>query len=55
MPLKFFYTYQLQKSLTNFIKQINSNNIGDLFIKSLSTSIIKKLVYVISMGRVNKM
>ena len=53
---KIFYTHELQESRYVYFKQIRStNNLTDLFTKSLSTSIFEKLVYGICMRRVNKM
>ena len=53
---KFFYTHQLQESRQVDVKQIrSSNNLVDLFTKSLPISIFEKIVYGIEMGRVNKL
>ena len=47
---KFFYTHELQKSGEINVQQIClSDNLADLFIKSLSTSAFKKLIYKIGM------
>ena len=47
---KFFYTHELQESRQIDVKQIRStNNLVDLFTKSLSTSIFEKLIYDIGM------
>ena len=47
---KFFYTHELQRSNEIDVQQIcSSDNIVDLFIKSLKTSTFKKLVYKIGM------
>ena len=47
---KFFYTHELQKSNDIDVKQIrSSDNLADLFIKSLPTATFKKIVYNISM------
>ena len=47
---KFFYTHELQKSDEIDVQQIHlSDHLVDLFIKSLSTSIFKKLIYKIGM------
>ena len=51
---KFFYTYELLKSGEIVIQQIHSNdNLADLFIKLLSISIFKKLIYKIEMHQLN--
>ena len=47
---KFFHTYELQKSGEIDVQQIRlSDNLADLFTKSLSTSTFKKLIYMIGM------
>ena len=47
---KFFYTHELQKSSEIDIQQIcSSDNLVDLFTKSLSISTFKKLTYNIGM------
>ena len=47
---KFFYTHELQKSAEIDIHQIcSSDNLADLFVKSLLTSTFKKLIYKIEM------
>ena len=47
---KFFYTHELQKSGKINVQQIrSSDNLVDLFTKSLSTSTFKKLIYKIAM------
>ena len=47
---KFLYTHELQKSGEINVQQIrSSNNLADLFIKSLSTSTFKKLIHKIGM------
>ena len=47
---QFFYTHELQKSGEIDVKQIrSSDNLADLFTKSLSTSTFKKLIYMIGM------
>ena len=47
---KFFYTYELHKSGEIDEQQIrSSNNLADLFTKSLSTSTFKKLIHKIGM------
>ena len=51
---KFFYTHELQETQQVDIKQVRStNNLADLFTKSLPTSTFEKLVYNIGMRRVN--
>ena len=53
---KFFYTHELQKSRQVDVKQIcSSNNLADLFTKSLPTSTFEKIVYGIGMRRANKL
>ena len=45
---KFFYTHELQESRQVDVKQIrSSNNLVDLFTKSLPTSTVEKVVYEI--------
>ena len=45
---KFFYTHELQKSGEIDIQQVrSSDNLADLFMKSLLTSTFKKLIYKI--------
>ena len=47
---KFFYTHELQKSGAIDVQQIHlSDNLADLFTKSLPTSIFKKLINRIGM------
>ncbi|KAL6328034.1 hypothetical protein AAG906_033301 [Vitis piasezkii] len=47
---KFFYTHELQKSGEIDVQQIrSSDNLADLFTKSLSTSTFKKLIHRIGM------
>ena len=47
---KFFYTYELQKSGEIDVQQIrSSDNLADLFTKSLPTSTFKKLIHKIGM------
>ena len=47
---KFFYTHELQKSGEINVHQIrSSDNLADLFMKSLPTSIFKKLIHNIGM------
>ena len=47
---KFFYTHELQKSSEIDVQQIrSSDNLADLFTKSLSTSTFKKLIHKIGM------
>jgi hypothetical protein len=49
---KFFYTRELQKSGDIDVKQIrSSDNLADLFTKSLPTATFKKIVYNIGMRR----
>jgi hypothetical protein len=49
---KFFYTHELQKSAEIDVKQIqSSDNLSDLFIKTLPTTTFKKLVNNIGMRR----
>jgi hypothetical protein len=49
---KFFYTHELQKSGDIDVKQIrSSDNLADLFTKSLPTATFKKIVYNIGMRR----
>ena len=48
---KFFYTHELQENRQIDVKQIHStNNLADLFIKSLLISTFEKLVYVIGIA-----
>ena len=52
ISLKFFYTHELQKSGEIDVPQIcSSDNLADLFTKSLSTSIFKKLIHKIGMHK----
>ena len=47
---KFFYTHEFQKSGEIDVQQIrSSDNLADLFTKSLSTLTFKKLIYKIGM------
>ena len=47
---KFFYTHELQKSNEIDVQQIrSSDNLADVFTKSLSTSTFKKLIHKIGM------
>ena len=47
---KFFYTHELQKNEDIDVKQIrSSNNLADLFTKSLPTTTFKKIMYNIGM------
>ena len=47
---KFFYTHELQKSGEIDVKKTSSsNNLADLFMKSLSSSTFKKLIHKIRM------
>ena len=47
---KFFYTHELQKNYEIDVQQIrSSNNLPDLFIKALPTSMFRKLRYKIGM------
>ena len=47
---KFFYTHELQQSRQIDVKQIRStDNLADLFTKTLSTSTFEKFVYGIGM------
>ena len=44
---KFFYTHELQKSSEIDVQQIrSSDNLADLFTKSLPTSTFKKLIHL---------
>ena len=53
---KFFYAHELQESRQVDVKQIrSSNNLADLFTKSLPTSTFEKIVYGIGMRRANKL
>ena len=53
---KFFYTHELQENRQVDVKQIRSTeNLADLFTKSLPTSTFEKLVYGIGMRRASKM
>ena len=50
---KFFFTHELQKSHEIEVKQIrSSDNVADLFTKTLLSSTFKKLTYDIGMRRV---
>ena len=50
ISLKFFYTHELQKSGEIDVQQIrSSDNLADLFTKSLTTSTFKKLIHKIGM------
>ena len=52
----FVHTHELQESRQVNIKQIrSSNNLTNIFTKSLSTSTFEKLVYDIGMRRVSKL
>ena len=47
---KFFYTHELHKSGEIDVQQIHSSdNLADLFMKSVSTSTFKKLIHKIGM------
>ena len=49
---KFFFTHELQKSREIDVKQIrSSDNLADLFTKSLPTATFKKIIYNIGMRR----
>jgi hypothetical protein len=49
---KFFYTHELQKNSDIDIKQIrSSDNLAELFTKSLPNAAFKKIVYNIGMRR----
>jgi hypothetical protein len=49
---KFFYTHELQKSGDIDVKQIRSSeNLADIFTKSLPTTTFKKIVHSIGMRR----
>ena len=49
---KFFFTHDLQKQGAIDVQQIHSSdNLADLFTKSLSTSSFEKLIYNIGMRR----
>ena len=49
---KFFYTHELQKNSDIDIKQIrSSDNLAELFTKSLPNATFKKIVYNIGMRR----
>ena len=49
---KFFYTHELQKSGDIDVKQIRlSENLADIFTKSLPTTTFKKIVHNIGMRR----
>jgi hypothetical protein len=49
---KFFYTHELQKSGDIDVKQIRSSeNLADIFTKSLPTTTFKKIVHNIGMRR----
>ena len=51
---KFFYTHELQKSGEIDVQQIrSSDNLVDLFTKSLSTSTFKKLIHRTGMRQLN--
>ena len=53
---KFFYTHELQQSRQIDVKQIRStDNLADLFTKTLPTSTFEKLVYGIGMRRLCKL
>ena len=53
---KFFYTHELQQSRQIDVKQIRStDNLADLFTKTLPTSTFEKLVYEIGMRRLCKL
>ena len=53
---KFFYTHELQQSSQIDVKQIRStDNLTNLFTKTLSTSTFKKLVSGIGMRRLCKL
>ena len=50
ISLKFFYTHELQNSGEIDVQQIrSSDNLADLFTKSLLTSTFKKLIHKIGM------
>ena len=50
VPPKFFYTHELHKNCEIDVQQIrSSDNLADLFTKSLPTSTFKKLIYKIGM------
>ena len=50
ISLKFFHTHELQKSGEIDVQQIrSSDNLADLFTKSLPTSTFKKLIHKIGM------
>ena len=52
---KFFHTHELQKSNEIDVQQIrSSDNLADLFTKSLPTSTFEKLRYRIGMRKLNK-
>ena len=56
ISLKFFYIYELQESRQIDVKQIHStDNLADLFTKSLLISTFEKLIYSIGMWRINKL
>ena len=49
---KFFFTHELQKSREIDVKQIrSSDDLADLFTKSLPTATFKKIIYNIDMRR----
>ncbi|KAL1195001.1 hypothetical protein V5N11_031093 [Cardamine amara subsp. amara] len=49
---KFFFTHDLQKDGEVKVEQVRSSeNSADLFTKSLPTSVFKKLIHQIGMGR----
>ena len=53
---KFFYTHELQQSRQIDVKQIRStDNLADLFTKTLPTSTFEKLVYGIGMCQLCKL
>ncbi|XP_076912528.1 secreted RxLR effector protein 161-like [Bidens hawaiensis] len=53
---KFFFTHDLQKSGDVIVQQVrSSDNLADLFTKSLPTSTFKKLVHGIGMRRLKEL
>ena len=53
---KFFYTHELQQSRQIDVKQIRfTDNLADLFTKTLPTSTFEKLVYGIGMRQLSKL
>ncbi|GKD03676.1 hypothetical protein Tco_1178650 [Tanacetum coccineum] len=53
---KFFFTHDLQKSGDIIVQQIrSSDNLADLFTKSLPTASFKKLVHGIAMRRLKEL